>query len=91
MKGLFPNADRLTTRLFYTSNGQMFISALFGLALAMMFQKVCKDRKCIVITAPATSDVVGKTYQFEGECFKYKPYGVKCPTNKSNVVNSVYS
>lgn len=88
MKGLFPNADRLTNRLFYTSNGQIFISALFGIALALVFQKVCKDRKCIVITAPSTSEIVGKTYDFEGECFKYKPYGVKCPDDKNKIINN---
>jgi len=91
MKGLFPNAQKLTTRLFYTSTGQLFISALFGLALALVFQRVCSDRKCIIISAPATMDIVGKTYEFEGECFKYKPYGVKCPEDKSGVVESVYS
>jgi len=88
MKGLFPNAQKLTNRLFYVPTGQAFVSALFGLALAMVFQKVCKDRKCIVITAPPTADISGKIYQFEGECFKYKPYGVKCPDDKE-IVKSV--
>lgn len=91
MKGLFPNATKLTDRLFYNPSGQVFVSALFGIALALLFQKVCKDRKCIVITAPSTMDVVDKVYQFEGECFKYKPYGVKCPDNKEKIVKSVYS
>lgn len=91
MRGIFPNADKITTRLFYTNIGQLFVSALFGLALALLFQKVCSDKKCIVITAPATADIVGKTYDFEGECFKYKPYGVKCPSNKTDIVTSVYS
>lgn len=91
MKGLFPNAARLTDRLFYNSTGQMFVSALFGIALALIFQKVCKDRKCLMITAPSTMDIVDKVYQFEGECFKYKPYGVSCPKDSSQVVKSVYS
>lgn len=91
MKGLFPNATKLTDRLFYNSSGQVFVSALFGIALALLFQKVCKDRKCIVITSPSTMDVIDKVYQFEGECFKYKPYGVKCPTDQDKIVKSVYS
>ena len=85
--GLFTNIDSLSSRLFYTDNGQIFISALFGVALALIFQKVCKDKKCIVISAPATEEVTGKVYQFEGECFKYKPYGISCPEDEKNVVN----
>lgn len=88
MKGLFPTADRLTQRLFYEKNGQIFISALFGLALALVFQKVCKDRKCIVITSPKT-DMTKDVYEFEGECYKYSSYGVKCPLNEKDIVKSV--
>jgi hypothetical protein len=82
------NADQLTSKLFYQNKGQMIVSALFGLALAMLFQRVCKDRKCIVITAPATADIANKVYQFEGECFKYTPYGVKCPAQDTELVKS---
>lgn len=85
--GLFSNIDSLSSRLFYTDNGQIFISALFGVALALIFQKVCKDKKCIVISAPATEEITSKVYQFEGECFKYKPYGISCPEDEKNVVN----
>ena len=67
--------------------GEIFISALFGIALALIFQKVCKDKKCIVISAPATEEITSKVYQFEGECFKYKPYGISCPEDEKNVVN----
>jgi hypothetical protein len=83
--GIFSNIDSLSSRLFYTDNGQIFISALFGIALALIFQKVCKDKKCIVISAPATEEVT----QFEGECFKYKPYGISCPEDEKNVVKGV--
>ena len=75
--------------MFYSVKGQIIVSILFGLALAMLFQKVCKDRKCIVITAPATADIAGKVYQFEGECFKYTPYGVKCPASGELIKHSV--
>jgi len=87
--GLFGNTQNLTDRLFYKPNGQMVISALFGAALALAFQRICKDRKCIVITSPPISDISTKIYQFEGECFKYKPYGAKCPENESQIVKSV--
>lgn len=90
MLGQKVNVHQLTSRMFYSNKGQLIISILFGLAIALLFQRVCKDRKCIIITAPATADIAGKVYQFEGECFKYTPYGVKCPADKKDVVkNSV--
>lgn len=89
MRGLFPNSQNITDRLFYKPNGQMIVSALFGVALALLFQKICKDRKCIMITAPPVAEVSTKVYQFEGECFKYKPYGAKCPEDTETVVKSV--
>lgn len=88
MFGSKMNLNELTTRMFYSTKGQLIISAFFGLALAMMFQKVCKDRKCIVITAPATADIADKVFEFEGDCFKYSPYGVKCPIT-GEVIKSV--
>ena len=87
--GLFANPQNLTERLFYKPTGQVFVSALFGVALALLFEKICKDRKCILITAPSVSEMSSKVYQFEGECYKYKPYGTKCPENDSEVVKSV--
>ena len=89
MFGAKINANELTTRMFYSVKGQIIVSILFGLALAMLFQKVCKDRKCIVITAPATADIANKIYQFEGECFKYTPYGVKCPVTGELIKHQV--
>jgi hypothetical protein len=88
-KGLFPNANHMATRMFYQPNGQIFVSILFGLALAMVFQRVCKDKKCIIITAPSIKEITGKVYQFEGECYKYKPYGSKCPDDETEIVKSV--
>ena len=65
-------------RLFYTKMGQIIISILFGIAIAFMFQKVCKDRKCIIIQAPPLKDVEKKTFDVDGTCYQYKPKVVKC-------------
>lgn len=84
--GLSPNLNKFTSRLFYTGNGQLLVSALFGIALALVFQKVCSDRKCIVIRGVAPAEVTGKTFEFEGECFKYKPSPVECPEDKERLI-----
>ena len=83
--GLFPNASNLTDRLFYQPSGQMFVSALFGVAIALMFQKVCKDRKCILIKAPEVKEMTSKIYDFQGDCYKYKTQSIACPTKGSVV------
>jgi hypothetical protein len=88
MRKLFTDINGLTDRLFYNSKGQMAISAIFGFAFALMFQRVCKDKKCIVIQAPNINEMTSKTYEFEGNCYKYNTKSVSCPKDES-VVTSI--
>jgi hypothetical protein len=76
----------MMARLFYTKLGQVFISALFGVAIAFMFQKVCKDRKCIVIQAPPLKDVEKKVFGVDGQCYRYEPYIVDCNKEEHDIV-----
>lgn len=71
-------ANHVVDRLFYTESGSMFISILFGFALAAMFQKACKDRKCIVIKAPPMKEISDMYYKNGDDCFKYTPKVVPC-------------
>lgn len=64
-------------RLFYEKNGQILVSAVFGLALALMFRRVCKDN-CIIFYSPNSDDILNKKFQLEGTCYKYIPTVVKC-------------
>lgn len=73
------SVERLVERLFYTPYGAIIVSGLFGMALAMMFQRVCKDNKCIVIQAPPQKEIRDYIYQLKNdECFKYTPKVVRC-------------
>lgn len=75
----------MVSRLFYTKTGQIFISALFGLAIAFMFQKVCKDRKCIIIHAPPMKNIDQKIFQVDDQtCYRYTPYIVDCAKEKND-------
>ena len=67
-------------RLFYEKNGQILVSAIFGLAIALMFHRVCKDN-CIVFYAPHINEITDREFNLEGTCYKYKPYNVKCNSN----------
>lgn len=68
---------KIIDRLYYNSTGQMFISAIFGLAIALLFKRVCKDN-CILYYAPRYEDVEGKTFKIEDTCYKYKSKQVEC-------------
>lgn len=71
--------QRLVDRLFYTPIGAMVVSGLFGMALALMFQRVCKGGNCIRVQAPPMNEVRNYVYQMgEDECYVYKPRVVKC-------------
>jgi hypothetical protein len=70
-------------RLFYDKTGQIVVSALFGLALALIFRRVCKDN-CVVYYAPNIKDVENKTFKLEDVCYKYNAYAAKCG-NMQNV------
>lgn len=68
-------------RLFYEKEGQIVVSALFGLALALIFRRVCKNN-CTVYFAPDLKDIENKSFIIEDICYKYKPYPVKCDNTK---------
>lgn len=67
----------IVERLFYTYMGQLFISGLFGLSLALLFKRVCKEN-CSIYIAPKKEDVEGKIFKLEDVCYKYKTVAVKC-------------
>ena len=64
-------------RLFYNETGQAFISALFGLSLALIFKRVCKEN-CVLYIAPSKDEIDGKIFKFEDGCYKYSKVNVKC-------------
>jgi hypothetical protein len=73
-------------RLFYNETGQMFISGLIGLSLALLFRRVCKEN-CTIYIAPKKEDIEGKIFKLEDTCYKYSTYNVKC-NNKDKQIQS---
>ena len=67
-------------KLFDTPQGKIIISILWGLGMATLFRKVCKDN-CIIIETADPKVVQNTTYQFkENQCVKFNPTFVKCPS-----------
>ena len=46
----------LIDRLFYNSTGQLIISAIFGLSIALLFKRVCKEN-CVLYFAPKKEEI----------------------------------
>ena len=61
--------------------GKMLMSILLGLGLATLFRHVCKGKNCLIFHAPKFSKIKGKTYKYDGKCFKYSLEETKCNNN----------
>lgn len=68
-------------RLLYTPLGQLIISSVFGLALGLIFKRVCKEN-CTKYFAPYVDEVQGQTFKLEDTCYEYAPYIVDCNKEK---------
>ena len=71
----------IVDKLLYTSIGQKIISSIFGLAIALLFHRVCKDN-CVAFFAPHVEDIQGNTFKLDDTCFQYTPYVVDCTEKK---------
>ena len=69
-------------RLLYTNAGKYIISVILGIGLASLFQKVCKDKDCVVFRGPIISEVDGKIFKHDNNCYKYDIATSLCDTNK---------
>ena len=70
-------------RLLNTSEGNVLLSVIWGLGLAALFRRACKNRNCIVIKAPPRESLDNKTYKYDGKCYKYSTKNAKC--NKDSI------
>jgi hypothetical protein len=83
------NTDRfrlLVDRLIYTERGQIACSVLFGFSLAILFRKACNGRNCKVILAPPLEHIQKTVFELEGDCYRYKPVAIQCPTSLEGVI-----
>jgi hypothetical protein len=67
-------------RLFYNQYGQMIVSALFGLSLALIFSRVCKDN-CTLYIAPNYDEISNRIFKLNDTCYKYKLVEATCNNN----------
>ncbi len=72
----------LINKMFYSAPGQLIISAIFGLAIALLFKRVCKDN-CTIYHAPYIDEIEGNIFKLEDTCYQYIAYMVDCSKTKA--------
>ena len=58
-------------RLLHSKSGHIIISIILGFGLACLFRRICKDRECIIYTAPDFKKIKDKIFKFDDKCYKY--------------------
>jgi hypothetical protein len=69
-------------RLLYSDAGKNIISVVLGIGLASLFQKVCKDKDCIIFSGPIISEVDNKIFKHDDNCYKYDIISTSCDKDK---------
>jgi hypothetical protein len=69
-------------KILNSESGKIVISALLGLGLATLFQRVCNDKNCILFHGPVISEVEGKIFNYGEKCYKYTPRSEICDSSK---------
>lgn len=59
-------------------SGKIIISVLWGIGIACLFFKTCKNRDCIVIKAPKPEVVSGMIHHHNHSCFKFQKKEAEC-------------
>jgi len=65
--------------------GKTIISVILGIGLSTLFRKSCGDKKCMKFEGPSAETIKEKVYNFDDECYRFKPNPVKCNSNKKIV------
>lgn len=72
-------------KFLHTKSGKIIMSILMGFGLATLFRTVCKDKNCIVFSAPPLDEIKDKIYKTKNKCVKYVPVATKCSLNAKTV------
>ena len=52
-------------RLLHSKSGHTIISIILGFGLACLFRRICKDRECIIYTAPDFKKIKDQIFRFD--------------------------
>ena len=61
-----------------SSSGCVVVSVVLGLGLATMFQRVCKDGRCVVLQGPDRVDAERYIWKSDTRCYRYTAVPAPC-------------
>ena len=69
-------------KFVHTKTGKYIMSILLGFGLASLFRTVCKDKNCLIFSAPNLEEIKDKIFENNNKCYKYIPESTKCSKDK---------
>ena len=68
-------------KILENKNITIILSIIWGLGLACMFRKVCKDRECLTYKAPDPNSILNRIWRHNDKCYSFKTKNTKCSNN----------
>jgi hypothetical protein len=65
-------------KILHSNLARYIVSILFGLGLASLFRKACKERNCLVFRGPSIDKLKNKIYKYDNKCYKFNENTSKC-------------
>ena len=56
----------------------IFFSFLWGIGIAVLFRKICTNKRCIVIQAPKDFEINNKLIKKDNRCYKLVKHNDTC-------------
>ena len=69
-------------RFLYNKYSPFVISIILGIGLSCLFQKVCKDRNCLIFKAPPLNKIKNKIYKYNNKCYTFDADAMYCDKHK---------
>jgi hypothetical protein len=72
-------------KILQSNIARYIVSFLFGLGLASLFRKACKERNCLVFRGPHINKLKDNIYKYDNKCYKFNENSSKCGTKKKQI------
>ena len=72
-------------QLLENRTGQVILSVILGMGLAIMFSRACIGRNCIIVRGPNPAVMDSKIYHFNDQCYTFTPNMISCDKNKNKL------
>lgn len=75
-------------QLIHSNYGKILLSIILGIGLATIFNTSCNSRSCYRYVAPDSNKVQQRVWQYNEQCYKYKPKIKTCDKTKEKIMRN---